>query len=115
MAALVATQALDVDALARGEAPRLLAGEAEALAREYLVRNLAATSDLLAISPAEIAAAADVAVTNDPGTDPITGLAVTAPTVSIRIDAPVEVPLLGVAGLGSIVTLSLSGSAAART
>jgi hypothetical protein len=115
MAALTATQALDPAALAVGEPPRLQAGEAERLAREYLARNLAATGDVLVASPSEIAAAAQVVISNEPGTDPITGAPNTAPTVSIEISAPARIPLLGLAGIGPVVTLTIDGSAAART
>jgi Flp pilus assembly protein TadG len=115
MAALTATQALDIASLAEGGEPRLVPDAAEALAREYLARNLAASSSMLAASSTDIAASAAISVTNAPGTDPITGGSNTAPTVSIRIQAPVEVPLLGIAGLGPVVTLSVAGSAAART
>lgn len=115
MAALTATQALDIASLAAGGEPRLLPEAAEQLAREYLARNLTASSGLLAASPAEIAAGAVISVANEPGVDPITGQANTAPTVSIQIQAPVRVPLLGLAGLGPVVTLSIAGSAAART
>jgi hypothetical protein len=114
MAALVATQALDPAGLAAGEPPRLSPTTAEALAREYLARNLAGT-EILAASPASVAVAADVVVSNEPGTDPITGLANEAPTVSIRVDAPVRIPILGIIGLDQVVTLSIAGSAAART
>jgi Flp pilus assembly protein TadG len=115
MAALTATQALDVASLASGGQPRLVPDAAEQLARQYLVQNLAASSSLLAASPTEIAAGAQVSVTNSPGIDPITGAANSAPTVSIEIRAPVRVPLLGLAGIGPIVTLDIAGSAAART
>jgi hypothetical protein len=115
MAALTATQALDLPALAAGGPPRLLLLQAELLAREYLARNLAATSHLLAASPAEIAAGAEIAVTNERGTDPITGAPIDAPTVSIRVAVPARIPLLGFAGLSPTITLTLSGSAAART
>ena len=115
MAALTATQALDPGALAAGLPPALLQAEAERLAREYLARNLAATTDTLVASPAQIAAAAEVVVSNAPGTDPITGAANTAPTVSIRIAAPARIPLLGLAGLDPVVTLTIDGSASART
>lgn len=115
MAALVATQALDPAALAAGEPPRIQVAEAERLAREYLVRNLAATGDQLVAAPSEIAAAAEVVVSNEPGTDPITGAANVAPTVSIRIEAPARIPLLGLAGIGPVVTITIDGSAAART
>jgi hypothetical protein len=114
MAALTATQALDPAALAAGEPPRLQAGEAERLAREYLARNLAATGDVLVASPSEIAAAAQVVISNQPGADPITGAPNTAPTVSIEISAAARIPLLGLAGIGPIVTLTIDGSAAAR-
>lgn len=115
MAALTATQALDVASLAAGGEPRLVPDAAAQLAREYLARNLSASSDLLAASPSEIAAGAAVSVSNDAGVDPITGVPNAAPTVSIRIEAPVRVPLLGLAGLGPVVTLTIAGSAAART
>ena len=115
MAALTATQALDVPALAAGGPPRLVPDEAAQLARQYLAQNLAASSNLLAASPAEIAAGARVSVTNASGIDPITGAANTAPTVSIEIRAPVRVPLLGLAGLGPVVTIDITGSAAARS
>lgn len=115
MAALTGTQALDPAALAAGQPPALQVDEAERLAREYLARNLAATSNVLVASPSEIAAAAQVVVSNAPGTDPITGASNTAPTVSIRIAAPARIPLLGLAGIGPVVTLTIDGSASART
>ncbi len=34
---------------------------------------------------------------------------------SIRIAAPARIPLLGLAGIGPIVTLTIAGSASART
>ncbi len=114
MAALTATQALDPTALASGQPPQLVVDEADQLARQYLAQNLANLGSLLAESPASAAAAAEVAVTNS-GTDPITGSVVSAPTVSIRLAAPVHVQLLGVAGLPSTISLTLVGSAAART
>jgi len=115
MAALTATQALDPAALAAGEPPKLQVAEAERLAREYLARNLAATGDVLVASPSEIAAAAQVVISNVPGTDPITGVSNTAPTVSIEITAPARIPLLGLAGIAPVVTLTIDGSASART
>jgi hypothetical protein len=115
MAALTATQALDPAALAAGEPPRLQVADAEQLAREYLARNLAATGDVLVASPSDIAAAAQVVISNQPGTDPITGAANTAPTVSIEIVAPARIPLLGLAGISPVVTLTIDGSASART
>jgi Flp pilus assembly protein TadG len=115
MAALTATQALDLGALARGGQPALVPAKAEALARQYLASNMAALGDQLLITPDAVARGAEVAVSNRPGTDPITGLVNTAPTVSIRVRVPVEVPPLGLAGLGTRVDLELTGSAAARS
>ena len=115
MAALVGTQALDFDALAGGRAPRLVEATADALAREYLARNLAALGDQLQASPAAIAQSAEIVVSNAPGTDPITGAPDTAPTVSIRIRVPARIPLLGLAGLSPTIELTLTGSAAARS
>ena len=114
MAALTATQALDPTALAAGAPPRLLPDEAAQLARQYLAQNLAGLGSVLAESPSDAAAAADVAVTNS-GTDPITGSVVTVPTVTIRLAAPVHISLLSVAGLPTTISLTLVGSAAART
>ncbi|HMC03629.1 MAG TPA: hypothetical protein VKI23_05840 [Cellulomonadaceae bacterium] len=114
MAALTATQALDPTAIAAGAPPRLLPDEADQLARQYLAQNLAGLGSVLAESPSDAASAADVAVTNT-GTDPITGSVVTAPTVTIRLAAPVHIQLLSVAGLPTTISLTLVGSAAART
>ncbi len=114
MAALTATQALDPTALAAGLPPQLLPDEADQLARQYLAQNLDGLGSLLAESPTSAAASADVVVINS-GTDPITGSVVTAPTVTIRLVAPVRVQLLSVVGLPSTISLTLVGSAAART
>ena len=114
MAALTATQALDPTALATGAPPRLLPDEAAQLARQYLAQNLAGLGSVLAESPSDAAAAAEVAVTNS-GTDPITGSVVAAPTVTIRLATPVHISLLSVAGLPTTISLTLVGSAAART
>jgi hypothetical protein len=47
--------------------------------------------------------------------DPISGALVEVPTVSIRAVVPTRVPLLNLVGLGPVVNVSVSGSAAART
>ena len=112
MAALTATQALDFAALARGEPPSLVPEEAEALAREYLGRNLAAAG---VPSPAAIAASAQVVVTASGQVDPITGRTAEVPTVSIRASAPADLPLLTLIGFPSALPVTVSGSAAART
>jgi Flp pilus assembly protein TadG len=114
MAALTATQALDFAALARGEPPQLVVAEADRLAREYLARNLATIGNL-PTSPAAIASNAEVAVLAAGERDPITGVIVEVPTVSIRAVVPTRVPLLNLVGIGPVVNLTVSGSAAART
>jgi hypothetical protein len=69
----------------------------------------------LAASPSDIASGAEVVVTNGRGTDPLTGAPIEAPTVSIRVSVPARIPLLGLAGLAPTVTITIIGSAAART
>jgi lipid A disaccharide synthetase len=91
-----------------------LPDQADQLARQYLAQNLAGLGSILSESPADAAASADVAVTNS-GTDPITGSVVSAPTVTIRLAAPVHISLLSVAALPTTISLTLVGSAAART
>ncbi len=115
MAALTATQAVDLAALARGGPPALVPAAAEALAREYLAANVAALGGQLLASPDQVASGATVAVVNSPGTDPVTGLPDAAPTVSLRVRVPVRVPLLGLTGIGTTVVLDVTGSAAARS
>ncbi len=115
MAALTATQAVDLAALAHGRPPALVPATAEALAREYLAANVSALGGQLLASPDQVASGATVAVVNSPGTDPVTGLADVAPTVSVRVRVPVRVPLLGLAGIGTTVVLDVTGSAAARS
>jgi len=113
MAALTATQALDPTALALGAPPRLLPDEADQLARQYLAQNWP--------------------ILQHPRREPfgrrrVRGrgrheqryrsdhwLGCHAPTVSIRLAAPVHISLLSVAGLPTTISLTLVGSAAART
>jgi uncharacterized membrane protein len=115
LAALTATQAIDLGALADGGPPALVPDKAEVLARQYLAANVASLGDQLLVTPEAVAGGAQVAVTNKAGVDPITGQAISAPTVSIRVVVPVEVPLLRLAGLRTRVDLELTGSAAARS
>ncbi len=86
---------------------------------EGLRTRLRAQLDMAALTAtqalSEIAAAAQVVISNLPGTDPITGASNTAPTVSIEITAPARIPLLGLAGIAPVVTLTIDGSASART
>ena len=112
MAALTATQALDFAALARGEPPSLIPDQAEALAREYLARNLTADGTP---SAAAISSSAQVAVTVAGQMDPITGRAAEGPTVSIRASALVDLPLLTLIGFPTSMLVTVSGSAVART
>jgi hypothetical protein len=112
MAALTATQALDLAALAQGEPPQLMADEAEGLAREYLARNLAAAG---VASAASVSASAQVAVLGAGDVDPITGAVAEAPMVSIRASVPTQLSMLTLIGLPTTVTVTVTGSAAART
>ena len=112
MAALTATQALDLSALAAGAPPSLLTEEADALAREYLARNLAAAG---VPSAGSVAANAQVAIVSAGEVDPIRGTTVEAPTVSIRASVPARLPMVTLIGLQPTVTVTVTGSAAART
>lgn len=114
LAALTATQALDLEALARGEPPRLLPEQAEALAREYLARNLAA-DDGLPADPVLIAGAAAVSIVATGQINPLTGAIADGPTVIISAAIPTRVPLLSLIGLGPVLEVSVSGSAVARS
>lgn len=114
LAALTATQALDLEALARGEPPRLLPEAAEALAREYLAHNLA-TLDGLPADPMTIAAAATISVLATGDINPLTGAPTEGPTVVISAVVPTRVPMFNLIGLGPEVEVSVSGSAAARS
>jgi hypothetical protein len=89
-----------------------VADEAEALAREYLARNLAAEG---VPSAGSVAASAQVAVVGIGDTDPIRGAVVEAPTVSIRASVPTQLPMLTLIGIQPTVTVTVTGSAAART
>lgn len=112
MAALTATQAFDFAALAAGEPPSLVADEAEALAREYLARNLAVVG---VPSAARVSANAQVAVVAVGELDPIRGTVTEAPTVSIRASVPTQLSMLTLIGLDPVVSVTVTGSAAART
>lgn len=114
MAALTATQALDLEALARGEPPALVPEQAEALAREYLALNLATLGDLPA-DPVAIAAAASVSIVGAGEVNPITGAIADGPTVVIGAVIPARLPLLSLLALGPVVEVSVSGSAVARS
>lgn len=112
MAALTATQALDFSALAAGQPPALVADEAEALAREYLARNLAAAG---VSSAGSVAASAQVAIVGLGQVDPVRSVVVEAPTVSIRASVPTRLPMLTLIGLQPTVMVTVTGSAGART
>ncbi len=113
-AAVVASGHIDAGRLASTGEIRL-PDSAMAVAREYLQRNLQPLDRQIAgSSAAAVAAAAEVAVTQPGGTDPIHDRAVTAPTVSIRAEIPVRTGLLRLAGLPGTYALRLSASAATR-
>lgn len=85
---------------------------AEAITREYLVRNLTGLPDISA--PAAIADAADIRVVNQtPAIDPYTGGHLDRPAVCARIRAPYRFMLLGWIGLNG-VELTIAADAEIR-
>ena len=73
-----------------------LAPDAEAVARRYFSLNLSQIAPLLAVTPGEAAAQADVvAFTSVPATDPLTGWRYDRPTVRLAASVPVRTPLFG--------------------
>lgn len=112
LAALVAVNDQDHAALAqRGELR--LAQDAESVARDYLERNLAPLGASLAATAGDIAAAADIAVFPEGGTDPRDGRTYESPTVRVFAEAPLRTGLLR-AILGPTVVVRAHAAAAAR-
>ena len=79
-----------------------LSGSTEQVAREYLQRNLEAVSNLIEEDPSDIAATAEVYVSNAAGLNPITGLVDPGPSITIRARVSVQVPMLGLIGIHSV-------------
>ena len=95
LATLAAADDQDGVELARTGAFRL-APDAEAVARSYFSLNLSQIASLLAVTPGEAAAQADVvAFASAPATDPLTGWRYDRPTVRLAASVPVRTPLFG--------------------
>jgi hypothetical protein len=95
LATLAAADDQDAAELIRAGVLRL-APDAEAVARRYFALNLAQIAPLLAVSPDEAAAGADVvAFATAPATDPLTGWRYARPTVRLAAAVPIRTPLFG--------------------
>ena len=114
-AAVVAAGHIDAGHLAATGKVRL-ADTAAGVAREYLRLNLQPLDRQIAGSTATaVAGAAEVAVTNPGGIDPIRNRTAAAPTVSIRAEIPVRTGLLRLAGLSNTQALRVAASAMTRS
>lgn len=95
LATLAAADDQDAGELVRTGVLRL-APDAEAVARSYFALNLAPLAPLLAVTPSEAAAQADVvAFASTPVTDPLTGWRYDRPTVRLAASVPVRTPAFG--------------------
>lgn len=112
LAALVAVNDQDDATLAESGGLRL-AADAEAVARDYLARNLAPLGPSLASGARDVAAAADVAVFPEGGIDPHDGRRYESPTVRVLADVPLRTGALR-AILGPSVVVRAHAVAAAR-
>jgi len=114
-AAVVAAGHIDAGHLAATGKVRL-ADTAAGVAREYLRLNLQPLDRQIAGSTAAaVAGAAEIAVTNPGGIDPIRNRTAAAPTVSIRAEVPVRTGLLRLAGLSNTHALRVAASAMTRS
>ena len=114
-AAVVAAGHIDAGHLAATGKVRL-ADTAAGVAREYLRLNLQPLDRQIAGSSATaVAGAAEIAVTNPGGIDPIRNRTADAPTVSIRAEVPVRTGLLRLAGLPNTQALRVAASAMTRS
>lgn len=107
LATLVAVNDQDDAELARSGALRL-AGDAEDVAREYFERELELSAALLAASPSEIAAAADIAAyPSGPALDTRTGARYERPAVRLAADVPLRTPVFGALVFQSVTTIGV--------
>ena len=114
-AAVVAAGHIDAGYLAATGKVRL-SDTATAVAREYLRLNLQPLNRQIAgVEATAVAAAAEIAVTNPGGIDPIRNRTAAAPTVSIRAEVPVRTGLLRLAGLPNTQALRVTASATTRS
>ena len=114
-AAVVAAGHIDAGHLAATGRVRL-ADTSAGVAREYLRLNLQPLDRQIAGSTAAaVAGAAEIAVTNPGGIDPIRNRTAAAPTVSIRAEVPVRTGMLRLAGLPNTQALRVTASATTRS
>ena len=114
LAALVAVNDQDDRELARTGVLRL-AGDAPAVAREYLARELELSAPLLAGSADEIAAAADIAAfAAAPAFDERTGARYERPTVRIAAEVPLRTPVFGALVFRPVTTVKVLAVSAPR-
>ena len=113
LATLAAADDQDASELVRTGVLRL-APDAEAVARAYFSLNLAQIAPLLAVTPAEAAAAADVvAFASVPATDPVTGWRYDRPTVRLAASVPVRTLAFG-SLFAPTTTVNVRAASAAR-
>jgi Flp pilus assembly protein TadG len=107
LATLVAVNDQDDAELARTGALRL-AGDAADVAREYFARELELSAPLLAASPSEIAAAADIAAyPSAPAVDARTGARYDRPAVRLAADVPLRTPVFGALLFRDVTTVGV--------
>ena len=107
LAALVAVNDQDDAELARSGALHL-SGDAAAVAREYLARELDLSASLLAGSADEIARAADIAAfAVAPAFDERTGARYERPTVRIAAEVPLRTPVFGALVFRPVTTVNV--------
>lgn len=112
LAVLVAVNDQDEQAL-QADGRLRLAADAEAVARDYLARNLASLGPQLAEDARSLARRADVRAFPDGGVDPLDGTRYEHPTVRIRVDVPLRTGALqGL--LGAVLPVRAHTAAAAR-
>ncbi len=113
---LVAALVIDINAIRVQRLRFVDALEQAAVAREYLRLNLQPLNHQIAgVEAVAVAAAAEIAVTNPGGIDPIRNRSAAAPTVSIRAEVPVRTGLLRLAGLPGTQALRVTASATTRS
>lgn len=92
-----------------------LAPDATETAREYFARNLAATSTVLAASPAQIASSADIAsFPSAPSVDPRTGVRYDRPTIRLIAAIPVKTPGFAILLMPAVTTLTIRSASSPR-
>ena len=107
LAALVAVNDQDDAELARSGALHL-SGDAAAVAREYLARELELSASLLAGSAEEIAKAADIAAfAAAPAFDERSGVRYQRPTVRIAAEVPLRTPVFGALVFRPVTTVNV--------